>query len=129
VLLRLSLFTGEASYEERAVRALRAVGAHMTQAPVGFGRALTAMDTYAGPSPEIAIVGSIAEPREALAREVWSRYVPGRVLAVAGGDTSGSEVPLLRGRSSLDPEPAAYVCERFVCARPVSDPEALAALL
>jgi len=37
--------------------------------------------------------------------------------------------PLTRARSVRDGKAAAYVCERFACQAPVTDPEALAALL
>jgi uncharacterized protein YyaL (SSP411 family) len=46
---------------------------------------------------------------------------------VAGGEADG--VPLLEGREPVDGRAAAYVCERFVCQRPVTEPEELAELL
>jgi len=42
---------------------------------------------------------------------------------VAFGPAEG--VPLLVGRAEVDGRPAVYVCERFVCALPVTDPAAL----
>ncbi|MGH2794608.1 MAG: thioredoxin domain-containing protein, partial [Actinomycetota bacterium] len=44
VLLRLGAFTGDASYEERAERALRALQPALANAPAGFGHALGALD-------------------------------------------------------------------------------------
>jgi uncharacterized protein YyaL (SSP411 family) len=35
-------------------------------------------------------------------------------------------VPLLAGKALVDGEPAVYVCERFVCKAPVTDPGDLA---
>jgi uncharacterized protein YyaL (SSP411 family) len=35
------------------------------------------------------------------------------------------EVPLLQGKALVDGKPAVYVCERFVCKRPVTEPEDL----
>jgi uncharacterized protein YyaL (SSP411 family) len=46
---------------------------------------------------------------------------------LAAGESG--EVPLLEGRDPVDGRPAAYVCERFSCQRPVTEPEELAALL
>jgi uncharacterized protein len=38
-------------------------------------------------------------------------------------------VPLLGGRFAMDGRPTAYVCRNFACRQPVTEPEALAALL
>jgi uncharacterized protein len=60
-----------------------------------------------------------------LERVVRSAYRPRIVLA--GGEPDG--VPLLAGREAVDGRAAAYVCERFACLRPVTEPDELAALL
>jgi uncharacterized protein YyaL (SSP411 family) len=129
VLLRLAHLTGESRYEEIAERSLRLVADGMTQAPTGFGHALCALDLLLEPVREIAIVGDPGEePTRALAREVTARFLPNHVLAVARQDDerSRSAVALLEARTQLDGSPTAYVCERFACKLPVSDPEALA---
>ena len=56
---------------------------------------------------------------------VRGRFRPHVVLA--GGEPDG--VPLLAGREPVDGRAAAYVCERFACQRPVTEPDELAALL
>jgi uncharacterized protein YyaL (SSP411 family) len=132
VLQRMALLTGEAEYERAGVSALRLVRELLARAPTGFGHAMGALDLYLSPAKEIAVVGDVAEePTRELIGEVWKRYMPNAVLAVAapGDDVAAKTVPLLEGRDALDGKPAAYVCERFVCQRPVSDPEGLAAQL
>jgi hypothetical protein len=37
------------------------------------------------------------------------------------------EVPLLAGKGPVEGKPAVYVCERFVCQRPATDPAELEA--
>ena len=65
-----------------------------------------------------------------LAAEVWRRFLPAHVL-VAGNaaDPTAESVPLLAGRPQLDGTATAYVCEHFVCQRPVTEPAELAAQL
>jgi uncharacterized protein YyaL (SSP411 family) len=48
-------------------------------------------------------------------------------LVVAGGRADG--VPLLQDRPLVDGRAAAYVCERFACKAPVTEPEELERLL
>jgi hypothetical protein len=84
------------------------------------------------PPREVAVVGDLeSEEARRLIRELWSRYLPNAVLAASrpGDDEAARLVPLLAGREPPDGKPAAYVCERFTCKLPVSDPEALAAQL
>ncbi|HXF71578.1 MAG TPA: thioredoxin domain-containing protein, partial [Actinomycetota bacterium] len=98
-----------------------------------FGHALQALDLWVGPAHEVAIVGDPAAPdTRALVEEVTvRRFLPNRVLAVAAPDDEAARraVPLLEGRVPVDGRATAYVCRRFVCQLPVTEPAALAAQL
>ena len=132
LLQRLALLTGDAEYERAGVSALRLVRDLMRRAPTGFGEALGALDLYLSASKEIAVIG---DPKEsdtaALVDEVWKCYLPNAVLAVASPHDAGprTPIPLLAGRELVNGKPAAYVCERFACRRPVTEPEELASQL
>jgi uncharacterized protein YyaL (SSP411 family) len=132
-LLRLGLITGEARYEDAAVSALRLVRGVMTSAPGGFGEALCALDLSLGPSYEVAIVGDPEAPdTRALVDEVLrARWRPNLVLAIASPKEADAAktVALLADRSSIGDEATAYVCQRFVCRLPVTEPSALAGAL
>jgi hypothetical protein len=129
VLLRLALFTGDAAYEDAGVSALRLIRDAMAGAPTGFGQALCALDVYVGPSNEVAIIGDpVAPDTQALAAVVTNEaYRPNIVLAVAAadGEDAARTVPLLRDRVARDGRATAYVCERFTCKLPVTDPASL----
>jgi uncharacterized protein len=71
---------------------------------------------------EVALVGDAREPLEQVVRETFRPHI-----VLAGGAADG--VPLLQGRSTVDGRAAAYVCERFACRRPVTEPDELRALL
>jgi uncharacterized protein YyaL (SSP411 family) len=120
-LLRLSALTGEHGYEDQAVGALRLLHKIATEHPHGFGHLLQALDFHLAPVKEVALAG---ESRE-LERVVRDSFRPHLVLA--GGAPDG--VPLLADRPPVDGKPAAYVCERFACQAPVTEPEELERLL
>ena len=127
-LLRLAVFFGEERYEPLALKALRPVADLMGRHPSGFGRYLTALDFHLGPVAEVALVWP-AGPEDAapLVREVFGRYLPNRVVVgAAQGSPAAAGMPLLTDRPAVDGKPTAYVCRRFVCQTPVTEPQALA---
>ena len=126
-LLRLSALTGEASYEQAAVGQLRLLHELAARHPTAFGHLLRALDRYLRGPREVALVGEPAGV-QALAAVVREALRPGVVVA-AGAGAQPSAVPLLEGRTPVDDRAAAYVCERFACRRPVTDPDDLRALL
>jgi uncharacterized protein YyaL (SSP411 family) len=128
-LLRLAAFTGEHSYEQAALGAIGLLQEIAPQHPLGFGHMLAAMRLQCAPIAEVAIVGPPGGERDALVRVVREAHRPTVVLAIGPGDGKPTAVPLLEDRSPVDGRPAAYVCERFACLRPVSEPEQLRGLL
>ena len=87
-----------------------------------------------GPVDEVAIVGDPADPRTArlaaAARGAPAHlgWRPRQVIAI-GADPAATAVPLLQGRFALRGAPTAFVCRSFACRQPVTEPEALAAIL
>jgi uncharacterized protein YyaL (SSP411 family) len=131
LLVRLARLTGDASLEDRAAGILR-LGADLARrAPHGFGQLLCALDAHLAPPREIAVVGPPAdEATHALRRAVLAPWLPAAVYAFGEGTPAeGEVVPLLAGRTPVDGRPAVYVCERFACRRPVTDPDEAGALL
>jgi uncharacterized protein YyaL (SSP411 family) len=128
-LLRLAALTGEGVYREAAEEAVRGVTAHLAGHPSAFAQWLIATDFALAPVVEVAVIG---DPRgEATLRLVGPTlegFRPHQVLAVAS-DPAATAVPLLGGRFALDGRPTAFVCRNFACRQPVTEPEALAALL
>ena len=131
-LLRLSVLTGNEDYRRKAVGVLRLVRDAVERYPSAFGYALGAIDFHLSTPKEIVVVnGADGEGARLLEREVWSRYLPNKVVVKsAGDDARASElIPLLRDRSAVGGRATAYVCENYTCRRPVNTPEELAAQL
>jgi uncharacterized protein YyaL (SSP411 family) len=120
VLLRLARVYGEDELEQRAVGVFRLAGEMLARAPTAFGHLLCALDLHLAPPQEIAVIGPADSE---VARAALAAYRPNAVVAF--GPARG--VPLLEGKSLVDGRPAVYVCERFVCAAPVTEPAAFAA--
>ena len=116
VLLRLARLWDDDELERRAVGVLRLVAPALTRAPTAFGWALCALDLYLAPPRELAIVGGVDSP---VARAALAPFQPGTVVAVG----SAESIPLLAGKTLVDGQPAVYVCERFACRAPVTDPK------
>ncbi|HZT16979.1 MAG TPA: thioredoxin domain-containing protein [Gaiellaceae bacterium] len=119
VLLRLARIWGDAALEARALSALALVRDMLTRAPTAFGWALVALDQHLAPHRELAIVGPPGAP---VARAALEAAAPTDVVAFGPAD----DVPLLAGRGLVEGRPAVYVCERFACRAPVTEPSALA---
>jgi uncharacterized protein YyaL (SSP411 family) len=127
-LLRLAALTGDDRYREIGDAAVRRVAGFLSRAPLAFGYALEAAERVVGPAREIAVIGSLEDPRtRALQRTIAARLLPATVIATAPPDRDGS--PVVAHRTLVDGHPAAYVCEHYTCQTPVTTPEALDALL
>ena len=124
VLLALSLYTGEGRYWDMAESMVAALAEPMMRYPGAFSHWLCAAALIMAEPREVAIVGvpAAADTRELL-DVLQSRYRPALVTAVG---PSEPVVPLLADRPQLDGRATAYVCRRFVCLNPVTQPEALA---
>ena len=130
-LLSYAAYTGSGRHRAAAESALTGYGALARRYPrfAGWGLAV-AQAALDGPR-EVAVVGPAVHPAtRALRREAFRSVAPGLVVAVAEpGSAATVSVPLLFDRPLVGGAPAAYVCRGFVCALPVTDPDALRVVL
>jgi uncharacterized protein len=123
VLLKLAKLSGDERYEKFAVTVLRLIAPQIRRYPQAYGRVLSTLEFYLNPTKEIVVVG---EKGNELAREIWREYVPEKIVVLSENAESESKfIPLLRERKMLDGKPTAYVCENFVCQKPVASVEDL----
>jgi len=122
VLLRLSRIWGDDELERRAVSVFRLVEPAVRRVPGAFAWALCGLDLWFSAPRELAIVG---DPGSPVARAALAAFQPNTVVAL--GPTE--DVPLLAGKRLVNGRPAVYVCERFACRKPVTEPEDLAEVL
>ncbi len=127
-LLRLSALNGSPVHAEHADRWLRAIWPLVAEFPTAFAYLLGAFERTVLQPLEVAVIGPRDGPgaRE-LRVEVTGRFLPASVVTIADGPDPRS--PLLDGRSLLGGRTTAYVCERYACREPVTDPGLLRAQL
>jgi uncharacterized protein len=118
VFIRLSKLTGDERFERFGATVLRIVSSQATRHPQGFGRTLSTLEFYLGPVKEIVIV---AKQGSELEREVWADYRPFKVVAKMDPDSEPDvESAMLKGKGLVNGKEAVYVCEAFVCDKPVT---------
>ena len=66
------------------------------------------------------VVGDVEAP---VSRAALTPFQPRTVVAVGPSE----EVPLLAGKGQVEGQPAVYVCERFACRAPITEPEEVVA--
>jgi len=131
-LQRLSMLTGESSYERHAIEAIRVILDAAKRSPQGFGHLLGAVEMYTGDPKEVVIVGSPAradwhEMREAMR----DNYLPNKVLVISDRpeEEDTKRVPLLVDRVAIEGRATAYVCKHGTCRLPVHSAAELLAQL
>ena len=127
-LLRLEALTGEAGFRTQAERLLRSFGALLAGAPAALGEMLLAADFHLSEPREVVLVRPKAQADAALLDRVRPRFEPWQVL-VRHEEGSPPASALAKDRPAQGNKPTAYVCVRGACQLPVTDPQALAALL
>jgi uncharacterized protein YyaL (SSP411 family) len=126
-LLRLHALTGEPDLLRKAETTLRLFHGLMTQAPMAVGQMLLALDFHLGPVQEFAVVGDPAneEVRRVMAA-IRRDFRPNHVVAMKpAGVIANTEriIPLLADRPG-EGSVTLYVCENFVCQKPLVGAEA-----
>jgi uncharacterized protein YyaL (SSP411 family) len=126
-LLTYAALTGSDRHRTAAERALATVTPLMARHARFAGHAAAVAEALLAGPAEIAIAGD----DERLRRAAWLATSPGAVVAFAplDGDPHGPDIPLLADRPLVGGKPAAYVCRNFTCAAPVTDADALRALV
>jgi uncharacterized protein len=126
VLPKLAQLSGETRYETLARRALTQVEPLLGRHPQAFGQWLAAFSHLLSPAIEVAIIGDpAAADTHALLAVTRAGYHPQRIVAAG----LNQQVPLLQSRPQVEGRASAYVCVDATCRPPVTDPEALKALL
>ncbi len=125
LLLTLGAYEGDSRFIQPAESAVRAIARTAAQHPSAFAGWLNAIDFVMGPQLQLAIAGSPAdETFSQLSFRANSEFLPNLILA--GGEPGRDGEPMLmKGRSMIEGDATAYLCEEFSCQLPTSSPAEL----
>ena len=127
--LRLAELFGDGTHRGCAERVLAGLADGMGRIPLAFGHLLVAADLAVRGATELAIVGDPSSDEfRGFAAVAARRFVPALVQA-GGPPGDNDDLPLLAGRSARGAPAAAYLCRRYVCEAPATDPAMLTAQL
>ncbi len=132
VLLKLGWLTDNHEFEQIAARALRSVQELMSQHPLGFSNWLCALDFSLSEPRQITLIGSLDNPvTSELLHTLCATWLPNKVVAAydPGDPTSIPELKLFENREMINNQSTVYVCHRYSCQKPITDPISLAAQL
>jgi uncharacterized protein YyaL (SSP411 family) len=129
VHLRLHALTGDGLHLDRAEEILRLYHDAAAEQPFAYPTYLEALERHSETPIEVVVVEPAGAPD---ARALWDvvrhTYLPHRVLVRARPDDPNPVAPA-RDRPAKDGRATAYVCHRFTCSAPTTDPAELARLL
>jgi len=133
-LLRLAQLTDRKEFRDRAEKTLAAFAEQLTKTPTALPQMLVALDAALAKPRQIVIAGPRdAAATRALLRETHAHFIPNKLVLLADGGAGqqwlGERLEFVKTVRPIDGQPAAYVCENFVCQLPTSDVAKLRALL
>ncbi len=132
-LMRLGALLGREDFREKAEGTLKLFQPFMRETPSGFGQMVCALDFFLQRPVEIVVVGPLqASDTQRLLGAVRARWLPNHVVAHCdreGQEEAVAMIPQLADKKQVDGKPTAYVCRDLTCSAPVTEVEALEALL
>jgi uncharacterized protein YyaL (SSP411 family) len=123
-LLRLGRMTGNPACEERADILIKSFAAQVRLFPPAYTSFLQAVDFSVGPVREIVVAGKpLAEQTKEMIASVHRLYLPNRVILLKKDGPGIAELaelaPYTVSMNAAEKGPAAFVCEKYRCGKPV----------
>jgi len=124
-LLKLGRLTMNQHFTEQGVKVLESFSQQLEQWPAHSSAMLTALNFWLGPTQEIVIAGNAdSTDTKKMLKLVRSKFLPNSIVLFREQDNANSDiyriVPFIKNQAVIDGKATAYVCEKYVCNRPVS---------
>ncbi|XP_068761701.1 spermatogenesis-associated protein 20-like isoform X1 [Montipora capricornis] len=128
-LVRLSSFTDDKKYLERAEQIIKASVTLLSKLPLALPELVSSYIMYLQPKRQIIIAGDReSEDTKQLLKCVHSHYIPNKVLMLCNGKEESflaSKIAVFKTLVRKNGKATAYVCQNNTCSLPVNTVEAL----
>lgn len=133
-LIRLGKMTRRHELEDKANKLFKAFSGTVSQFPSGFTQFLTALEFIFGQSMEVVIVGDPnGSDTKTMLRELQESFIPNKVTLFNPTETDNSAIVELarftENQKSVGGKATAYVCRKYACESPTTDPKKMLELL
>ncbi len=129
VLAKLFKATSDPAYQTRANTIVHVFAAEAARAYISMGSYFNGLE-YLVAGLQIVVVGLPGHPKtHEFAAAVMGRSLPNRFLVVVAPDAVLPEGHPAFGKTMVNGQPTAYVCQRQTCSAPVINPVALSQML
>jgi len=124
-LLKLGRLTMNQHFTEQGGKVLESFSQQLKQSPAYSSAMLVVLNFWLGPTQEIVIAGNAdATDTKQMLKLIRSKFLPNAVVLFHEQDNANSDiyriVPFIRNQAVIDGKATAYVCENYVCNRPVN---------
>jgi uncharacterized protein YyaL (SSP411 family) len=124
-LLKLGRLTMNQHLTEQGSKVLESFSQQLEQSLGSSSAMLTALSFWLGPTQEIVIAGNAeATETKRMLKLLRSKFLPNAVVLLHEQDNAGSDIykilPFIKNQVVIDGKATAYVCEGYLCKRPVN---------
>jgi hypothetical protein len=124
-LLRLGQLTMDMKYNRRAEQVIEAYSHQMSRSPGSLTTMLAALNLSLGPAQEIVIAGDAEDAdTKQMIKLVRNEFLPNAVVLFHPSGPAAkaieTQVAFIQGQVAIDSKATAYLCQNFVCKKPVN---------
>jgi uncharacterized protein YyaL (SSP411 family) len=129
VLARLHMATADPLYNDRSAQLIQSFANEVTRAYMSSATFLNGLE-FVATNLQIVVVGPVDNAKtHELVAAVLGRSLPNKFLIVVPPDRELPEGHPARGKTMLNGNPTAYICQRGSCSAPINNPVALSQML
>ena len=120
-LLKMAAFSENEEYRQLADNAFGLIADLSADYPTAFSRWLSAADFNLNQVRQIALIGELAnEKTKMFLQEIRHNFLPNTIVAVSTSPPPHGSPKLLSDRPMIGETATVYICEGFVCQKPIT---------